>query len=295
MSRFCNACGKDIPEGSGKRIYESNKPGFIGGYEQSKNYPINSRKSYETPKNKTKDYKGIWNLYCDSCLKKKRRIRYVVLLFISGFVIYLYVFGYKNNDNGKNIDQISDVQATSNNSDAINPNNYNTSANENINNTFLPNYLGNKFETNNLSVKVYRNGDSIDQAQTDSDWDKANNSKTGAWCYYENNPDNGVLYNKYAVNDSRGLAPKGYHIPSEEEWKELIESKNTSAFTNIVGGFRKNNCNFSKINKLAYFWIAERESNNNNIAYDIQDHSFTHEGDHNNNLGEGYSVKCIKD
>jgi len=43
---------------------------------------------------------------------------------------------------------------------------------------------------------------------------------------YSNNLDNqntiiGVLYNYYAVTDPRGLAPAGWHIPSDAEWKVL--------------------------------------------------------------------------
>ncbi|MBK6523432.1 MAG: hypothetical protein IPG08_14565 [Sphingobacteriaceae bacterium] len=40
------------------------------------------------------------------------------------------------------------------------------------------------------------------------------NITTGTWCYYndnsQNNADYGKLYNWYAVNDSRGLAPAGW-------------------------------------------------------------------------------------
>jgi uncharacterized protein (TIGR02145 family) len=66
----------------------------------------------------------------------------------------------------------------------------------------------------NLNVSAYRNGDLIPQVQDDDTWNKLT---TGAWCYYNNDSSNGTkygkLYNWYAVNDPRGLAPKGYHIP----------------------------------------------------------------------------------
>lgn len=74
----------------------------------------------------------------------------------------------------------------------------------------------------NLNVSTYRNGDIIPQVQDEDAWEKLT---TGAWCYYENNASNGTkygkLYNWYAVNDARGLAPQGYHIPSEAEWTKL--------------------------------------------------------------------------
>ena len=76
----------------------------------------------------------------------------------------------------------------------------------------------------NLNVEYYRNGDIIPQVQDEHEWASL---KTGAWCYYENDPANGKkygkLYNWYAVNDTRGLVPEGWHIPSYSEWRELIE------------------------------------------------------------------------
>jgi uncharacterized protein (TIGR02145 family) len=74
----------------------------------------------------------------------------------------------------------------------------------------------------NLDVDHYRNGDSIPEVRESAQWA---NLTTGAWCYY-NNSDSlgkiyGKLYNWYAVNDPRGLAPEGWHIPSYNEWTEL--------------------------------------------------------------------------
>jgi uncharacterized protein (TIGR02145 family) len=74
----------------------------------------------------------------------------------------------------------------------------------------------------NLDVSTYRNGDPIPQVTDLSAW---LNLTTGAWCYYNNDPANGSvygkLYNWYAVNDPRGLAPAGWHIPSDAEWTTL--------------------------------------------------------------------------
>ena len=78
--------------------------------------------------------------------------------------------------------------------------------------------------TKNLDVSTYRNGDAIPQVQDNAAWADLT---TGAWCYYENKPANGTkygkLYNWYAVNDPRGLAPKGYHIPGDKEWTNLTD------------------------------------------------------------------------
>ena len=81
--------------------------------------------------------------------------------------------------------------------------------------------------TKNLDVATFRNGDPIPEAKSNEEWEKAGENKQPAWCYYNNDPANGAkygkLYNWYAVNDSRGLAPVGYHIPSDAEWTKLTD------------------------------------------------------------------------
>lgn len=79
--------------------------------------------------------------------------------------------------------------------------------------------------TENLNVEKFRNGDSIPEAKTDEEWKKAGESGQPAWSYYDNDPKNGEIYGKlynwYAVNDPRGLAPEGWHISSEKDWAIL--------------------------------------------------------------------------
>ena len=79
--------------------------------------------------------------------------------------------------------------------------------------------------TKNLDVATFRNGDPIPEAKTDEEWKAAGENKQPAWCYYENNTANGTkygkLYNWYAVKDYRGLAPAGWHVPTDEEWTVL--------------------------------------------------------------------------
>jgi uncharacterized protein (TIGR02145 family) len=74
----------------------------------------------------------------------------------------------------------------------------------------------------NLKVTHYRNGDAIPNITDNSAWE---NSTSGAYCDYNNDVDNvstyGRIYNWYAINDSRGIAPEGWHVPSDEEWKSL--------------------------------------------------------------------------
>jgi uncharacterized protein (TIGR02145 family) len=81
---------------------------------------------------------------------------------------------------------------------------------------------GKEWMNKNLNVSKYKNGDVIPQVTDVTQWVALT---TGAWCYYENDTANGPIYGKlynwYAVNDSRGLAPAGWHIATDTEWSDL--------------------------------------------------------------------------
>ncbi len=91
----------------------------------------------------------------------------------------------------------------------------------------------------NLKVTHYRNGDAIPNVTGGSEWVSLS---TGAYCAYDNNNGNvstyGLLYNRYAVDDSRGIAPEGWHVPSDEEWKELEIYLGMSQSEADAAGFR---------------------------------------------------------
>jgi uncharacterized protein (TIGR02145 family) len=78
---------------------------------------------------------------------------------------------------------------------------------------------GNEWMQNNLNVSKYRNGDSIPEVTDATEW---SNLTTGAWRYIANDPAYGKLYNWYAVNDPRGLAPQGWHVSTDSEINSLI-------------------------------------------------------------------------
>jgi uncharacterized protein (TIGR02145 family) len=78
--------------------------------------------------------------------------------------------------------------------------------------------------TENLNVSQFNNGDIIPEAKTNEEWESYCFKEQACWCYYKNDPKNakyGKLYNWYAVNDPRGLAPQGFHVPSKQELMDL--------------------------------------------------------------------------
>ena len=77
----------------------------------------------------------------------------------------------------------------------------------------------------NLDVATFRNGDTIFQARSKEEWVTTVQEHKPAWCYYLNDSSIGKtygrMYNWYAVNDPRGLSPKGWHVPTNNEWIEI--------------------------------------------------------------------------
>jgi len=77
----------------------------------------------------------------------------------------------------------------------------------------------------NLNVATFRNGDKIQEVSSAAAWIKAYEDKKPAWCYYgfkaTNGRKYGKLYNWFAVQDKRGLAPNGWQVSTSEDWAEL--------------------------------------------------------------------------
>jgi uncharacterized protein (TIGR02145 family) len=79
----------------------------------------------------------------------------------------------------------------------------------------------------NLNVTHFRNGDLIPEAKNADEYFKYYKEKSPCWCYYDFDIRNeiiyGKLYNWYAVNDTRNLAPEGWRVSSKQDWEELID------------------------------------------------------------------------
>lgn len=146
-----------------------------------------------------------------------------------------------------------------------------------------------------LDVISYRNGDPILNAVTNQDWKYACSHGIGAWCHYNNFSSNGILYNRFAVNDPRGIAPVGWHVATEADWKMVIRNKRIGLFSTSLGGLRKSNAEFSRRGRIAYYWVSEDAQKNKSIAFELLNGDFTFEGKFIKNTGEGYSLRCVKD
>lgn len=87
--------------------------------------------------------------------------------------------------------------------------------------------IGNQiWSSANLNASTFRNGEPIFYASNENEWEKASREQIPAYCYLNfddrNEKQFGKLYNYYAVADSRGLAPEGWHVPSKNEYELMI-------------------------------------------------------------------------
>lgn len=176
----------------------------------------------------------------------------------------------------------------------------------------------------NLEVSTFRNGDPIPEAKTDYQWQKARQNGQPAWCYYDNDPAKGEkygkLYNWYAVNDLRGLAPKGWHIPSNAEWTVLESAlggssvaggklkeagttnwktpntgaENSSGWTGLPGGARYNDGTFNDVGYSGCWWSTTEGGTSLawgcGLAY-----NGCNFGRGALNEQAGFSVRCLRD
>jgi uncharacterized protein (TIGR02145 family) len=175
----------------------------------------------------------------------------------------------------------------------------------------------------NLNVTTYRNGDVIPFASNETEWINYAIAGTGAWCYYDYNPANepiyGKLYNRAAVNDVRGLAPLGQHIPTTAEFNTLITflggigiaggkmkqeglcrwlspntgATNESGFVGLPGGANFYGT-FAELQTYGIWWSSTSLITNVNeviyITYDTTNVIISASFD-----SEGHSVRCLID
>lgn len=177
----------------------------------------------------------------------------------------------------------------------------------------------------NLKVTHYRNGDPIPKLTDQIDWQ---NNNSGAYCNYANADSNaivyGSLYNWFAVNDARKLAPLGWHIPTEEEWFTLQNflgdytvaggkmkkansifwmnpnsgADNSSGFSGLPGGIRGAPSYGDFWSKGYYgFWWAANETKDNPLYASYWSLRYNSSSTMWSNIFKtcGLSIRCIKD
>jgi uncharacterized protein (TIGR02145 family) len=202
-------------------------------------------------------------------------------------------------------------------------------------NTYNTVSIGNQcWMSENLKTSRYRNGDLIPIVTDNTAWGtNLQTAQTGKRSWYNNDSTTyenryGNLYNWYAVVDSRGLCPTGWHVSSDDEWKTLtgingvgvvepgkkLKSTVTNSmqgsglgwdpgnpgtdnygFSAFPGGLRSKEGVFNSIRTDAFFWCAT-QSNPTTAWGRYLWYNNTTVYAHDLGLKEvGASVRCLKD
>lgn len=169
----------------------------------------------------------------------------------------------------------------------------------------------------NLKTTKYNDGTNIPNVVDNMAWDNLN---TPGYCWYNNDIKNkspyGALYNWYAVNDKRKIAPSGWHVATDAEWEILInfvantdgsnmeagsahwlcpvtDETNFTGFSSVPGGGRYNQGSFKDLGYIAYWWCSTEGGKVGEIRFEYNDDC----GVANKNFAQsdGVSVRCVKD
>ena len=174
----------------------------------------------------------------------------------------------------------------------------------------------------NLKVTNYRNGDYIPHLTDNAQW---TDFAIGAYCNYDNDEGNvsayGCLYNWYAADDSRNIAPQGWHVPTEAEWQTLVNylggssvaggkmkeagtshwdspnsgATNESGFSALPGGLRYDvNGDFYYMDQAAYF-LSTSAYDDYTVWYVGLSSSWREANIERLGKHQGYSVRCVRD
>lgn len=178
----------------------------------------------------------------------------------------------------------------------------------------------------NLKVTNYLDGTAIENPLTDLDWQ---NNTNGGYAWYNNDiswkDPYGALYNWYAVNNSSGLCPSGWHVPTDTEWVDLIfyldiytaggklkstrtepdahprwnipnyGATNESGFSSFPGGNRSEDGTFRLLGSSCGFWSSSTE-NGSIFAWHRSWFSNSDETSRDYSPKQyGSSIRCIKD
>jgi len=208
------------------------------------------------------------------------------------------------------------------------------------NNTYKTVKIGNQWwMAENLKTKTYRNGRPITQVtinDPDSTWATIT---TGAYCsyFYDNTNEKtyGLLYNWYAVNDTGNIAPAGWHVPSDDEWKTLekylgmsdananavnwrgtdegdklkiaaplgwttygtVWATNESGFTALGSCCRLFNGTWGDPGTFAtgFWWATTTHPSNNQAWYRYLDYKNSNVFRYYGSKNYGMSIRCVKD
>jgi uncharacterized protein (TIGR02145 family) len=174
----------------------------------------------------------------------------------------------------------------------------------------------------NLKTTKYRDCTPIPNVKDDEAWGKLT---AGGYCDYKNIEKNsanyGRLYNWYVIGDKRGIAPQGWHVPTNDEFNTLVEylggesvaggklkeagfanwpspnkdATNSSGFAGLPGGNRAKSGSFYALGQYGYLWTSTENEKNSAFNRHLLLYSGAFQDNYKDTKCAGFSIRCIKD
>ena len=178
----------------------------------------------------------------------------------------------------------------------------------------------------NLKTTHYRDGSIIPGSLSGGAW---STSIGGAQAMYNGDPAvsaiYGLLYNQYAVVDTRGLCPVGWHVPDDAEWISLSTTlggavlaggamkaigelgagtglwlapntgaNNSSGFSALPGGYRESTGGYGGLNSAANWWSTTPFNLGVGWSW-VLTSSSSNLSHYTSAKRSGFAVRCIQD
>lgn len=193
--------------------------------------------------------------------------------------------------------------------------------------------IGNRiWMAENLKTTIFSNRDPIQTTIPDTLNTGLESDPIYQWAYNgdENNiAAYGRLYTWFTVTDKRKICPEGWHLPTDDEWHDLVTyldksatlsvyesaiaggmlkeagtlhwltpntgSTNESGFNALPGGFRYNNGIFYSLGIHCIWWSSTEElTNDGNAWVRCLDNVSGNVGRYTACKYDGYSVRCVR-
>lgn len=190
------------------------------------------------------------------------------------------------------------------------------------------------FEQNLASTK-YRNGSDILNITDSATWVNTTTTEAAAFCWFDNDPGkadvHGALYNWYAVSSPNGLCPDGWHVATDDDYKEMkvylglpeqdvnqsehgeiirlgpmlksffgwdassTSGHNSSGFNGMPSGRRGSNGSFGSLESRGYWWTSTAFSATRGWAHMLQGNRPHSAARSSEEKRAGHSCRCVRD
>ena len=182
-----------------------------------------------------------------------------------------------------------------------------TSINRDLSYLNVPDYVNEKFQESytdgrdGFVYQIIKVGEQMWMSQN------LNFVSSDSWCYDKKESNCNKYGRLYTYETAKEVCPDGWHLPSDDEWQEMIvqlekerkgktftQEEKENGFNTTLGGWRSKSGNFYNFKEIGYYWSSTVKAGN--YAWYQYINSLSKDFSKNyHNFEMAFSVRCIKD